>query len=85
MFTHSGAIRVERQYGFLPQLQQENGLLAAADEEAPCDRSELSFATTPASFIPHLYDEAFLPSDNDRQIANSDLLQLAADGFVVHP
>ena len=85
VFTHSGAIRVERQHDFLPKIQQEKGLVAAADEVAPCDRSELSFATTPASFIPCLDDEVFLPSESDLQTANSDLLQLAADGFVVSP
>ena len=58
--------------------------MAAVEEAAPCDRSELSFATTPESFIPRLEDEVWLPSESDLHLANADLLQLAADGFVVN-
>ena len=84
IFTHSGAIRVERQYVFLPRLHQAQGLVAAVEEAAPCDRSELSFATTPESFTPRLEYEVWMPSESDLQLANADLLQLAADGFAVN-
>ena len=84
IFTHTGAVKVERQYDFLPRLHKEQGLVAAVEEAAPCDRSELSFATTPESFIPRLEDEVWMPSESDIQIANADLRQLEADGFAVN-
>ena len=82
-FVYSGAVRVQRQYDFIPKLRQEQGLVAVLDEVMPSDRSELSFATTPDSFVPHLDDLVWQPSDNDLQVAHADLQQLAADGFAV--
>ena len=82
--SHTGAIKVERRYDFLPRLHKEQGLVAGVGESAPCDRSELSFATTPESCIPRLEDEVWMPSESDIQIANADLRQLEADGFAVN-
>ena len=83
IFIYSGAIRIERQYDFLPKLRQEQGLFAGVEEAIPSDRSELSFATTPESFVPHLDDLVWLPPESDLQIAHADLQQLAAGGFAV--
>ena len=82
-FVYSGAVRVQRQYDFIPKLRQEQGLVAELEEAMPSDKSELSFATTPDSFVPHLDDLVWQPSDSDLQVAHAELQQLAADGFAV--
>ena len=83
MFTHIGAVRLERQFDFLPRLQHEKGMVANPEvaEVFPDDRSELSFAITPASFVPNLDHEVCVPAESEVQAAEADLLLLAADGF----
>ena len=83
IFSHHGAVRVERQFDFLSKLQHEKGIVSQPEsvDIFPDHRSELSFAPTPASFVPDLDFEVGTATAPETQAHEADLRLLAADGF----
>ena len=83
VFSHHGAVRVERQFDFRSKLQHDKGMVIqpGTADIFPDHRSEDSYAMNPPFVAPDSEGEECAVTAQQSQALEADLRLLAADGF----